>query len=701
VSPEFSGKLGDLVGACAGASSIDGVCRAVLSHVVSECGYRRAVVFGVLGNRAEGATEGLTEGELQAFLDAVARAAVPAVVGTAFHGPRPSVELRKQMPSLEAPLLIGFDSVDPDCAGGVVVDSAATDDRIHGLRAIARALGPLVMKSIEIEHLRAGVTSLEERLRRANLVLDSLPDPVLVMDQESRILLANHRADQLLSASASDQPGRRHAVETNNLFFSAFRTKAVLGAHRGEQSELVMVDPVDGSDVLLEVLLLPLHGKLGGDDGEVYVLRDITELKRVSLELETQYNRSLTMEHQARRESERLNVIIENAGAPILVTDPHARIILMNREAERVFGSLSSPWPAPATAADVRANSTKITGLINDFLLQQRMRREEQVILVDPESGDEFPLEVVSTKILSRQGEPTAVVCVLHDLTDQVENERLARELVALNAELGERVEEATRELATRNDLLETQRAELERASRMKSEFVTTISHELRTPINALLGYSSLLQEGIFGEISDGQSAALDRMRASAEHLLKLINDILDLSTVEAGKLRLNVERIELAPFIRDVSETARSIVARKSLAFEVEIADGLPDVHTDVTRLRQVLLNLLGNAVKFTDVGHVLLRVVGDGDDHVLIEVEDTGIGIGEDDIDAIFEEFRQADQSVTRSFGGTGLGLAISRKLLTLMGGSVSIESQLGEGSTFRVRLPIAATAARAATT
>jgi signal transduction histidine kinase len=235
----------------------------------------------------------------------------------------------------------------------------------------------------------------------------------------------------------------------------------------------------------------------------------------------------------------------------------------------------------------------------------------------------------------------------------------------------------------------------------MKSEFVTTISHELRTPINALLGYSSLLQEGIFGEISDGQSAALDRMRASAEHLLKLINDILDLSTVEAGKLRLNVERIELAPFIRDVSETARSIVARKSLAFEVEIADGLPDVHTDVTRLRQVLLNLLGNAVKFTDVGHVLLRVVGDGDDHVLIEVEDTGIGIGEDDIDAIFEEFRQADQSVTRSFGGTGLGLAISRKLLTLMGGSVSIESQLGEGSTFRVRLPIAATAARAATT
>ena len=700
MSPEFSGKLGDLVAACAGASSIEDVCGSVLAHVVSECGYSRAAVFGVMGSRAEGAAEGVGEGELTEFLSAAARGVVASVVGSAIRTPRLSRELRNQMPSFESPLLITFDSIEAHCSGGIVVDSAPTDERVHGLRGVAGALGPVVMKAIEVEHLRAVMSAMDERLRRATLVLDSLPDPVVVMDEQSRILLANHRADQLLSASESDQPGRRHAVETNNLFFSAFRTKAVLGAHRGEQSELVMVDPVDGSDVLLEVLLFPLLSKPGGDQGEVYVLRDITELKRVSLELETQYSRSLSMEHQARRESERLNVIIENAGAPILVTDPDARIILMNREAELVFGPLAGSWPTPAKASDVRANSTKITGLINDFILQERMRREEQVLLVDPETSEEFPVEAVTTKILNRQGEATAVVCVLHDLTDQVENERLAKELAILNAELEERIEKATGELATRNKLLEAQRAELERASRMKSEFVTTISHELRTPINALLGYSSLLQEGIFGEISDGQSSALDRMRASAEHLLKLINDILDLSMVEAGKLRLSVERIDLNTFIREVSETAHSIVARKALGFEVEIADGVPHLHTDATRLRQVLLNLLGNAVKFTEEGRVSLRALADGDDHVVIEVEDTGIGIGEDDIEAIFEEFRQADQSVTRSFGGTGLGLAISRKLLTLMGGSVEIESKLGEGSTFRVRLPIMSASERVAT-
>jgi signal transduction histidine kinase len=299
---------------------------------------------------------------------------------------------------------------------------------------------------------------------------------------------------------------------------------------------------------------------------------------------------------------------------------------------------------------------------------------------------------VVSTKILDAHREATAVVTVLHDLTQEVENQRLAHELRSLNTGLEERVRAATRELAERNSRLERQSSELERASRMKSEFLATMSHELRTPINAVLGYNSLLRDGLFGDLTGEQQDALRRMRNAAEHLLTLISDILDLSRVEAGQIQVSASDVDLAECLGTLAESVRPMAEQKSLRYTVDLAASIPPIRTDVTRLRQVLLNLLSNAVKFTQEGSVTLRAgPGSTYERVRIEVIDTGIGIEPVHLESIFDEFTQADQSPTRRHGGAGLGLTISRRLIEVMGGEMGVSSELGRGSTFYVELPV----------
>jgi signal transduction histidine kinase len=216
------------------------------------------------------------------------------------------------------------------------------------------------------------------------------------------------------------------------------------------------------------------------------------------------------------------------------------------------------------------------------------------------------------------------------------------------------------------------------------------MSHELRTPINALIGYTALLLDGVLGEITPKQRDALTRGRAAAEHLLALINDILDLAKIEAGKMPLHVTEVTIREVVLEVGQQIEPMVRKKQLDFNTEVASDTPSLLTDRTKVKQVLLNLLSNAVKFTTRGGVTLRAcrVPAG---VQIDVIDTGIGIRPDDLQAIWEDFRQVDQSRTREFGGTGLGLSITRKLLDRLGGSVTVKSTYGEGSTFSVTLPL----------
>ncbi len=285
------------------------------------------------------------------------------------------------------------------------------------------------------------------------------------------------------------------------------------------------------------------------------------------------------------------------------------------------------------------------------------------------------------------------MVSILHDLTEVVENERLARELQILNEGLEERIQLATEELEERNRRLEFQRRELEKASRLKSEFLASMTHELRTPINAMLGYTALLREGIYGELDDKQEGALAKVYGASQHLLALINDILDLSKIEAGRMPVRVESLRLDHLVSELSQTIEPMVRERSLAYHTELDEALPPLRTDRTKMKQILLNLLSNAVKFTSEGGVTVRAFPlPGGERVRIEVEDTGIGIPPEERESIFDDFRQVDQSSTRRYGGTGLGLSITRKLVGLLDGAIRVESEPGVGSTFTVDLPVA---------
>ncbi len=234
-----------------------------------------------------------------------------------------------------------------------------------------------------------------------------------------------------------------------------------------------------------------------------------------------------------------------------------------------------------------------------------------------------------------------------------------------------------------------------EEADRAKSSFMANMSHELRTPLNAIIGYSEMLQEEAADQGIDGFLPDLQKIHSSAKHLLALINDILDLSKIEAGKMDLYLETFAVCPLVQEVATTLRPLVQKNENTLEVTCPEDVGSMHSDVTRLRQSLFNLLSNATKFTQQGKVTLTVgrrnVQDRD-WVVFRVSDTGIGMTPEQVQQLFQAFVQADASTTRKYGGTGLGLVITRKICQMMGGEVYVESEPGKGSTFTIQVPAA---------
>ena len=236
-------------------------------------------------------------------------------------------------------------------------------------------------------------------------------------------------------------------------------------------------------------------------------------------------------------------------------------------------------------------------------------------------------------------------------------------------------------------------REEAETANKAKSAFLANMSHELRTPMNAIIGYSEMLIEEAEDLDQDGFIRDLNRINTAGKHLLALINDILDLSKIEAGKMDLYLESFDVGPMLDDVAGTVQSLVHKNNNVLREERGDDLGAMYADLTKVRQVIFNLLSNACKFTNEGTVTLAAVRetDGDGAwIRLSVTDSGIGIAPEKIESLFEEFTQADESTTRDFGGTGLGLAITRRFCRMMGGEITVESEPGVGSTFTVRLP-----------
>jgi signal transduction histidine kinase/CHASE3 domain sensor protein len=231
---------------------------------------------------------------------------------------------------------------------------------------------------------------------------------------------------------------------------------------------------------------------------------------------------------------------------------------------------------------------------------------------------------------------------------------------------------------------------ELEAASRHKSQFLANMSHELRTPLNSVLGFTELLFDGIYGELPDKAKTTVARVQANGRHLLGLINDVLDLSKIEAGQLTLAIEDYSVGQIVRSTVTAVEPLARAKGLMLAATVAEKLPIGRGDERRLTQVLLNLAGNAVKFTETGAI--DIVADAiDGHFEITVRDTGPGIAPKDQALIFEQFQQVDSSSTRQKGGTGLGLAISKRIVEMHGGTIDVESVPGSGSTFRLKIPI----------
>ncbi|MDQ6634353.1 MAG: HAMP domain-containing histidine kinase, partial [Gemmatimonadota bacterium] len=281
---------------------------------------------------------------------------------------------------------------------------------------------------------------------------------------------------------------------------------------------------------------------------------------------------------------------------------------------------------------------------------------------------------------------------------------------------------------ADRSLELERLYSDVKRANQAKSEFLANVSHELRTPLNAIVGFVELLRDGFYGDLSPRQVPPVDRIAASATHLRHLVDQVLDIAKIAAGRLEVHSETIVLRPFVLNVASELESLVSEKGLAFSITVGASLPRVRTDPTHLRQILINLIGNAVKYTPTGTVSVRarLVGappgtngrtppsvrmttpGGEDPatkrllaraprmgtwVALQVVDSGVGIAASDLERIFDEFEQVNagprgDSMQR---GTGLGLAISRRLARLLGGEISVESEVGRGSTFTVWLPV----------
>ncbi len=289
-------------------------------------------------------------------------------------------------------------------------------------------------------------------------------------------------------------------------------------------------------------------------------------------------------------------------------------------------------------------------------------------------------IESQSNVIHDAQGRAAQVLVVSRDVTER----RLADEAIReLNASLERRVAERTAELAVARDRAEA-------ADRIKSSFLATMSHELRTPLNSIIGFTGILLQGLAGPLNEEQQKQMRMVQTSSRHLLALINDVLDISKIEAGQLSLSPSRFNLPASILKMVKLMTPQAEQKGLDLKLEIAQDVGETTSDQRRLEQVLLNLLNNAVKFTEKGYVRVACWAE-DNRYILSVEDTGIGIQPEDLSGLFRPFHQIDSGLSRKHEGTGLGLSICKRLIDMMGGTIDVRSEWGKGSVFTIRFPM----------
>ncbi len=413
-----------------------------------------------------------------------------------------------------------------------------------------------------------------------------------------------------------------------------------------------------------------------GADARIAVITDVTEMKRIEAE------RKLA-ETELRESSERFEAIFDmlplgvcitgvEDGAFIHVNPAFGKILGYSNE--EMIGHTSrglSIWHSAEEREAVAEALRKSGEYCSEAILQRK-------------DGVAIPVNFCA-KLIPLDGSKRILV-LIEDITDRKRAEEAIREL---NAGLERRVAERTAELAVERDRAEA-------ADRLKSAFLATMSHELRTPLNSVIGFTGIILMELAGPVNDEQRKQLQMVEKSANHLLSLINDVLDISKIEAGQLEVVSEPFDVRSSIEAVVGIASPLAAKKGLDLSVEIAPEIDSLRSDSRRFEQVLLNLLNNAVKFTEKGGVKLTARLDAaasgcpPPQIRLSVADTGMGIKPEDFDTLFLPFRQIDTGLSRRHEGTGLGLAICRRLAELLGGKIEVESRWGEGSVFTFSLP-----------
>jgi PAS domain S-box-containing protein len=539
-----------------------------------------------------------------------------------------------------------------------------TDNDQHLLSTIAANVGIALQNARLFEEIRCQEQCAQESQRRLEDIINFLPDATLVIDHEGKIIAWNRAIEEMTGVPAKEMIGKgnyEYAIPFYgerrpiliDLVYLPHEEVAQKYAHlqwTGDTLTGEAYTPAlkDGARYLYATASA-LHDAQGNAVGAIETIRDITERMRV--------------ENELRESNEKLRLIFENAFDGISI---YEEIPTENR---RILLECNERYCEMAGRGK------------EELLAIQDTRTVQRDLGVDTERFGWEP--ITAGRVFSG--------AFSWDRSDGREN---IIEYNAAPTRVGERyftigLDRDVTERKHAEEELKKARAAAEQANQAKSAFLANMSHELRTPLNAIIGFTRIVHRKSEGLLPEKQTENLDKVLTSAEHLLNLINTVLDIAKIEAGRMDVLAANFRIAALIDLCANTAQPLI-KPNVILEKQVDERLNIIHSDQDKIRQIVLNLLSNAAKFTHEGRIVLAAKQDGE-NLRVSVSDTGIGISADALPRIFKEFQQADSSTTRQYGGTGLGLSISRNLARLLGGDLNVESELGGGSTFTLIIPI----------